>query len=248
MTCWQNKHWSPATVRHWHDGGPGSPCNVEYAYHTGEIASILITRSPARRVCVTWRDGRTAEWLNAKLDVGGAYQEQFGVSVTADGRCLFVQTWDNGLHCLDASTGTCIWRSKSRRCVTSLMVGTDTLVAHQREHALLLMDLRTGEVLKEKRPARAWDFYPLSPDCFICQTTTRQWEIIRTADLETVQVIPQALFPETQGDQPWCIRDVWLEGRQLWCSAFRSASPCGTDTIDEVFPIPVQVCLPAHST
>ena len=242
MPSWQNRHWSPSSVRTWRiTDDVNTPCNTEYTYPAGAIDSIRILRTPRQLVSVTWRDGHTAEWYHERLDIGGAYQAQFGVSVTTDGRALFVQTWDQGLHCLDTTTGKTLWRSKSRRGITSLLVSPETLVAHQHEQALLLLDIHTGEVLKEKRPASAWAFYPLSPDHLICQTTARQWEIIRASDLETVQVIPHKLFPSTHGDDPWCIRDVWLEDGALWCNAFRSISPESTQTIDETFRIPVQL-------
>lgn len=242
MSRYQSKHWSPAAARHWRDTEHADgPCNVEYTYSGGRIASVSIQMNPVRTIRVTWRDGKTAEWTDSTLDIGGVYQQQFGLTVSQDGRFLFVQTWEKGLHCLDTATGRCIWRSKSRRGVTSLMISARTLAVLQREHALLLIDIETGEVLKEKRPARAFDFYPLSPTYFICQTSARQWEIIRAADLETVQVIPHKLFPDTTGDMPWCIRDVWLEDGQLWCNAFHSVSSCSNDIIDESIPLPVQI-------
>ena len=40
---------------------------------------------------------------------------QFGIAVTADGKMVFAQTWENGLFCFDAKTGEQIWRTKSRR-------------------------------------------------------------------------------------------------------------------------------------
>ena len=245
MSSWQNKHWSPSIVRTWRStDDANAPCNTEYIYSADAIASIRILRHPQHLVCIIWRDGRTAEWQPVQLDIGGAYQAQFGISVSADGQALFVQTWNQGLYCLDAATGHTLWRNKSRRGITSLLVSSDTLVAHQHEHALLLLDVHTGEVLREKRPARAWSFYPLSPDLLICQTTARQWEIIRACDLETLEVIPHRLFPDASGDDPWCIRDVWLEKGQLWGNAFRSVSPYSTDVIDKTFPIPVQTRFP----
>lgn len=242
MSRWQSKHWSPGTVRLWRDTEQADvPCNVEYAYSDGSIASVSIHMGAVHTIRVTWCDGRTAEWTDSALNIGGVYQQQFGLTVSQDGRFIFVQTWEKGLHCLNAATGGCIWRSKSRRGVTSLMVSAHTLAVLQQGHALLLMDIETGDVLKEKRPARAFDFYPLSPTHFICQTSARQWEIIRADDLVTVQFIPHKLFPDTTGDTPWCIRDVWLEDGQLWCNAFRSVSLHSTDVIDESISLPVQV-------
>lgn len=226
----------------WQEGeGPDARCGRLYTYHIGSIATIRVTfglQGAPSIVEVAWHDGRTARWSIQKPEIS-VYQDQFGLSVSKDGRFLFVQTWETGLHCLNAATGEPVWHSPSKRGVTSLAVNNTTLVAHQRAHALLLMDIETGAVLREKRPARAWDFYQLTETHFICQTTARQWEIIRTEDLETVQTIPHKLFPRTSGDGCWCIRDVWLEDGQLWCNAFRSAANGDSpdDVMDAVIPV-----------
>jgi len=78
-----------------------------------------------------------------------------------------------------------------------------------------------------KHPAKAWRFFPLNESHFLFRTTARQWEIIRAADLETVQVIPSFFFPSERGTSPWCIRDAWLEDGQLRVNAFRSADNDG---------------------
>ncbi len=242
---YQHRHWSAMTSCWWGTpGAPDEPHGWEYVYHGGCIAAIRVTArnaaDPVSRLHLSWRDGQTAEWSVGQPEIA-AYAEQFGLSVSQDGRFIFVQTWDSGLYCLDAATGEKIWRSQSRRSVTSLAVNQTTLVAHQREHALLLHELETGAVLKEKRPAKGWDFYQLDKKHLLCQTTARQWEIIRTEDLETVQVIPHKQFPKTTGDDPWCIRDAWMEDDRLWCNAFRSTA--GTDVEEQDFLLPVDILI-----
>lgn len=239
MDHYRDRHWSAADSVHWQeDTGDGMKHGVLHTYRNGSIASIRIAYGMGgapSSVSVAWRDGRSAHWSVSKpcIDV---YADQFGLSVSPDGQRLFVQTDRSGLYCLDAATGQTLWRSESKRGVTSLAVNDTTLVAHQCERSLLLMDAASGEVLREKKPARAWSFYQLTPSHLICQTTARQWEIIRTDNLETVQVIPHKLFPRTNGDDGWCIRDVWLEDGRLWCNAFRDDEQ--TDAM-----IPVDVIL-----
>jgi len=239
------RHWRAMTSRWW--GNPGladEPHGWDYTYQNGAITAIRVTvgntADSASRLHITWQDRQTAEWSALQPEIA-VYVEQFGLSVSQDGRFIFVQTWDSGLYCLDAATGEKVWRSQSRRGVTSLAINESTLVAHQREHALLLLDPETGAVLKEKHPAKAWGFFQLDEKHLICQTTARQWEIIRTEDLETILVIPHSLFPRTSGAQPWCIRDVWLKDGCLWCNAFRST--VDTDTEEQDFLLPVEVKL-----
>lgn len=220
----RDRHWSPIEITRWQEGkGSAATYGARYAYHGGSIASIRVAwgmGGAPSTLDVTWRDGRSAHWSVSKpcIDV---YADQFGLSVSPDGQRLFVQTDRSDLYCLDAATGQILWRSASKRGVTSLAVNDATLVAHQSGRALLLMDAASGEVLRERSPARAWNFFQLTLSHLICQTTARQWEIIRTADLGTVAVIPHSLFPRTGGDDPWCIRDVWLDGGRLWCNVFR---------------------------
>lgn len=242
---YHHRHWRAMTSRWWgNPDAPNEPHGWDYLYQDGCIAAIRVTvgntADSASHLHITWRNGQHAEW-SAVQPVIDAYTEQFGLSVSQDGRFIFVQTWDSGLYCLDAATGEKVWRSQSRRGITSLAVNEATLVAHQREHALLLLDPETGAVLKEKRPAKGWCFCQLDEKHLICQTTARQWEIIRTEDLKTMQIIPHSLFPKTSGTQPWCIRDVWLEDDRLWCNAFRSA--VDTDTEEQDFLLPVEVKL-----
>lgn len=199
----RNRHWSPIEITHWQEGeGDAATYGARYTYPGGSIASVRVAwgMGGAPSVLdVAWRDGRSAHWSVSKpcIDV---YADQFGLSVSPDGQRLFVQTDRSGLYCLEAATGNTLWRSESKRGVTSLAVNDTTLVAHQCERSLLLMNAATGEVLREKSPARAWSFWQLTPSHLICQTTARQWEIIRAEDLETVQVIPHSLFPRTSGD------------------------------------------------
>lgn len=233
----RNRHWSPMDSTRWQEGeGDAAQYGVLYDYYSCSIASVRVARGTGGApsvLDVAWRDGRSAHWSVSKpcIDV---YADQFGLSVSPDGQRLFVQTDRSGLYCLEAATGNTLWRSESKRGVTSLAVNDTTLVAHQCERSLLLMNAATGEVLREKSPARAWSFWQLTPSHLICQTTARQWEIIRAEDLETVQVIPHKLFPRTSGDDPWCIREVWLEDGRLWCNAFRN-----NEQTDAMIPVDV---------
>ena len=192
------------------------PC-LTTAYFGGAIEQVRVTHpewEAPHEVEVLFRDGSRYHWPNFQVSV--AYNGQFGISVSKDGQFLFVQTWEKGLFCYDPRTGNRLWRTKRRLGITNIFVNDTTLLVHQHGKALQLLDLETGEVLKEKKPARAWGFYPLDAQHLICQTCAKHWEIIRAADLETVRIIPKKHFP---GDG-WCVRNVYPKDGRLMYEAF----------------------------
>lgn len=168
-------------------------------------------------VTVVFDDGSCAQWSSKWFT---SYIFQFGVAVSFDGKYLFAQTWENGLICLDARTGETVWKSKSKRGITNLFVNDDTILCHQRERALQLIDIRTGEVLKEKRPATAWGFQSISHTYIVCRVTARRWEIINAETLETNAVFSHREF--TGGHEEYCVNCVRLEGSVLTVRGFKN--------------------------
>lgn len=181
-------------------------------FKSGKYVPELYKNGPAT-VIIEYRDGRVFEWLE-KNGLSNAYNGQFGLSVSLDGRFAFVQFWEKGLFCYNAQTGDLVWRTKRRLGVTNIYVDEKTILCHQHDRALQLLDIETGEVVKEKTPARAWGFTYLQEGYIICHTSARKWEIIRTEDLETVEEIPDKLF----GNGEWCINSIRLtqDGKLVW--------------------------------
>lgn len=200
------------------DGEPGRLT----VYRRGVIKWSLIQsgkyvpelyKDASAMVVIEYRDGRVFEW-SEKNGLSHAYNGQFGLSVSLDGRFVFVQSWEKGLFCYNAQTGDLVWRSKRRFGITNIYVNEKTVLCHQHDKALQLLDIETGEVIKEKTPARDWGFTYLKEGYIICHTSARKWEIIRTEDLETVEEIPDKLF----GKGEWCINSIRLteEGKLVW--------------------------------
>ena len=181
-------------------------------FKSGKYVPELYKDGPAT-VIIEYRDGRVFEWLE-KNGLSNAYNGQFGLSVSLDGRFAFVQFWEKGLFCYNAQTGDLVWRTKRRLGITNIYVDEKTVLCHQHDRALQLLDIETGEVVKEKTPARAWGFTYLQEGYIICHTSARKWEIIRTKDLETVEEIPDKLF----GNGEWCINSIRLtqDGKLVW--------------------------------
>lgn len=181
-------------------------------FKSGKYVPELYKNAPTT-VVIEYRDGRVFEWLE-KNDLNNAYNGQFGLSVSLDGRFVFVQSWEKGLFCYNAQMGDLVWRTKRRFGITNIYVNEKTVLCHQHDKALQLLDIETGEVIKEKTPARDWGFTYLKEGYIICHTSARKWEIIRTEDLETVEEIPDKLF----GKGEWCINSIRLteENKLVW--------------------------------
>lgn len=166
----------------------------EFSYDAGTIRRIYLEFPLGvigAEVQIYLADGSMHWWKSKWLS---AYNLQFGISVSFDGNYVFVQTWENGLLCLDSHAGEVIWRTKSKRGITNIFVNEKTILSHQHERALQLLDIRTGEVLSEKQPATAWGFTALDHKHIVCQVTAKRWEIIDAQTLETKEVFSHKDF------------------------------------------------------
>lgn len=190
------------------------------AFDAGVVRQIALETtsfSLDATVSVYFEDGQISKWKTKWIS---SYIYQFGVAASPDGKYIFIQTWENGLFCLDAHTGEKVWRTKSKRGVTNIFVNESTLLIHQRERALQLVDIHTGEILKEKRPATAWGFTAIDHKHIVCQVTARRWEIIDAEALETKKVFSHRDFTGGHGD--YCINYIKLDGQELVVRGFQN--------------------------
>ena len=179
-----------------------------YQYSHGSIESvhmILDNKSSERAIVVKQRSGETYTWNSKYFN---SYIDQFGIAVSFDGTRIFAQTWENGLFCFNAVTGERIWRTKSRRGITDIFVNDDTITVQLHDYAMQLLDINTGEVIKEKRPSTAWGFTALDNKYIICHTTARKWELIEANTLEVVETFTQKEF--TNNHVHFCINHISL--------------------------------------
>lgn len=160
-------------------------------YKKGAIDKIFVfspLHADIQTIVVHFRDGKKFEWQTKYIDI---YTHQYGLHVSWDGTRVFAQTWEMGLMCFDSRTGERLWKTQSRRGVTSVVVKEDTICCHRHEYSIQLLSIDTGEVLMEKRPANSWGFHILDSTHILCQVTARRWEVIRTTDLAVVDTIPK---------------------------------------------------------
>lgn len=191
-----------------------------YKYSDGKIESVQMLFEKdctETTIVVKYKSGETYTWKNKYFK---SYIDQFGVAVSIDGEKIFAQTWESGLFCFNAKSGEQIWRTKSRRGITDVFVNDETILVHQHEHALQLIDINSGEVLKEKRPATAWGFYSLDSKYLICQTTTKKWELIEAETLNTKKSFSHKEFTGNHTD--FEIKDVKLIDNNIIVHGFKN--------------------------
>lgn len=190
------------------------------AFDAGVVRLIAVDYDCQRNesaVTVLFFDRSSAQWTTKWLT---PYIFQFGVAVSFDGKYLFAQTWESGLLCLDAKTGERVWKTKSRRGITNVFVNDNTILCHQRERALQLIDLHTGEVLKEKRPATAWGFTGIDHSHVVCRVTAKRWEVIDAETLETKATYSHRDF--TGKHEDYVVNHIRLDGGVLTARGFKN--------------------------
>jgi hypothetical protein len=193
----------------------------EFSYDAGAIRRIYLEFPLGvigAEIQIYFANGEMYWWKSKWIS---SYILQLGIAVSYDGKYVFAQTWENGLLCLDSHTGEVIWRTKSKRGITSIFVNDQTILCHQRERALQLLDIHTGEVLAEKRPATAWGFTALDHQHIICQVTAKRWEIIDAQTMQTLEVFSHKDF--TGGYVDFCVNKIErTENGKLRVSGFKN--------------------------
>lgn len=190
------------------------------AFDSGNIQLISLDINDASKsalVSICFKGGNISQWSSRWFS---SYIFQFGVAVSHDGQYIFAQTWKNGLFCLDSNTGELIWKTKSKRGITNIFVNDTTVLCHQHEHALQLIDIKTGEVLQEKRTATAWGFTAIDHRHIVCQVTAKRWEIIDTANLHTVATFSHREF--TNRHEDFCVNHIEIQDSQLIIKGFKN--------------------------
>lgn len=190
------------------------------AYDRGEILCIFCHPhiGADADVEVFFRNGESYTWKSKHINAYNAVQ--FGLAVSVDGKYVFVQTWENGLFCLDPRTGETLWRTKSRRGITNIFVNENTVLCQQHEYAMQLLDIHTGQVLKEKRPSTAWGFQSIDHQHILIQATARRWELIDAQTMEVKETWSHKDF--TGGHTQYCINKIGREGNKIRIGGFRN--------------------------
>lgn len=94
------------------------------------------------------------------------YNSQYGLPVSEDGTLLFFSDWDTGLYAYDTDSGMQIWACRAKH-ITSIFVCSQHLVALQQGHALLRINIETGEVFQTFRDEDMTFLYPIDEESFL---------------------------------------------------------------------------------
>ena len=163
----------------------------------GKYDSTLKKDIPTN-VTVTFRDGNVYCWESTYISFYN--MGQYGIAVSNDGTMVFVQTWENGMLCFDSKTGERIWKTKSRRGITDVFVGDNTITVILHNYSIQLLDINTGEVIIEKRPCTDHGFKTLNNKYILCQVTARKWELIEAETLEVKETFTHKEFTNNHTD------------------------------------------------
>ncbi len=189
--------------------GPEDPWCCEYSGTPIETIRFDYETDP-RSMIIRYRSGEEYTWGSKYIT---SYIGQFGISVSPDGEKVFLQTWETGLFCFSARTGERLWRTKSRRGVTNIFVGEDTLTVQLHDYGMMLLSMETGEVLKEKRPYGVWGFTAIDHRYLIAGH--RKWDLIEAETLEVKERFSDKVF--TGGHTDYTVNHISLGADGLIC-------------------------------
>lgn len=201
-----------------------SPDGKSFHYSDGAIESVYLSwvqRSKNEsypEVKVTFRNGEIYYWKTIPECVE-SYLYQFGISVSFDGRFVFCQTWERGLHALDAKTGDNIWKTKSRRGVTNIFVNADSVLCCQHEKALQLLDINNGEVIEELKTT-AWGFTSIDKAHIVCRISADKWCLIESATLDILETFSNREF--TDGHTDYVVQTIDIIDGKLHVRGFKN--------------------------
>lgn len=185
------------------------PWRCDYSHGTIESIWLDFNAEPCN-VIVQYRSGEQFSWSCKYMT---SYIGQFGVSVSPDGEKVFVQTWETGLFCFSARTGVQIWGTKSRRGVTDIFVGDDTLTVQCHDYGMMLLSMDNGEVLRQLRPYGVWGFTAIDHRYLIANH--RKWDLIEAETLEVKERFSDRTFTGNHLD--YVVNHVSLREDGLIC-------------------------------
>lgn len=94
------------------------------------------------------------------------YLQSFGISITEDGGCFFIQSWEKGLFCFALPSGALLWHSK-RKKANELIVRRKTVICRFADQCIEKMNILSGEVMEHYPLGWPANFYPLDDDFYL---------------------------------------------------------------------------------
>ncbi len=66
-----------------------------------------------------------------------AYNHQYGIPISIDGKLIFIGNWEKGLFCYDVRTGNLVWKQKPSK-IRNIIVTSDALIVEVCDKGILL--------------------------------------------------------------------------------------------------------------
>jgi len=133
---------SSVTIKHVEKQKPMTIEELAAAFHAGKFANVK--DKPTAIEC-KFRDGVVSSFTHPKNNT--AYVRQYGISVTKDGKELFLQTWDDGLYCYETIKGKLLWRSKTN-CIGEIAVFDSVIACAQMDKGIEIISIKGGSKIK----------------------------------------------------------------------------------------------------
>lgn len=91
-----------------------------------------------------------------------AYNYQYDIPITKDGKLMFIGSWEKGLYCYDIITGKSIWNQKSNK-IRNIILADNELIVEVCDKGIYKRDIEKGNILSEIKMKNIQFLYPISP-------------------------------------------------------------------------------------
>lgn len=135
----------------------------------------------------SFRNGKIISFEFPKDEM--AYIGQYGITVTKDGKYLFLQVWDEGLYCYETETGKQVWKSPIKKVKKVFSCG-NVIIAQREDIGIDILSLSNGEKIKRISciPFNISYFlvWQLNECYFIYGPKHGEYSVVRFSDLKEV--------------------------------------------------------------
>jgi len=119
-----------------------------------------------------------------------AYNSQYGITITKDGKHYFVPKWEGGLSCYNINNNELIWKIRLGK-IRNVFIYKDfnKIYCERADDGLLILDFETQEIInKIKFSASLGAAYRLNEEFFIVGPTRNKYQIY---DFNTITLFEQ---------------------------------------------------------
>lgn len=145
--------------------------------------------------------------VSAHVEMSKAYNSQFGITLSDDGRLFFVQSWEAGLFCFNTQTGELQWHNKQKKAYQLATKG-DTVLCRYSGKCISVIDVQTGVAFRNYPLAAATVFEPLSREYYLAGPKRGYYDVLDSNLDRKAKVLAMELNPN--GMDSFIIQDAVL--------------------------------------